>query len=241
MSYQPEPFLGDLEDLPEYLQRQLQLISAEFESGVDVVQLSELYEEPLKPRLGMLVLADGAIWDPGEGAGFYGFDGFWHFLGGTGQGGLLEQSGVAVSHTGDTNETTLKVVSIPAGVPGVNGSLISQALWSCTPDSLNAKTPRMRFGALGAAATHAGVEYEAVPFGSVASYRSFRQIFNRNSEISQVGAAAALTGGIGGSPAALVTSAVDTTAGSEIEFSAQLANAGEQITLEAYSIRWVLG
>lgn len=41
----------------------------------EFLQLQELNVAPLKPRTGMVVLADGTNWDPGSGAGFYGYYG----------------------------------------------------------------------------------------------------------------------------------------------------------------------
>ena len=78
--YVPEPFLGD-ENVPEYIQRELQRISEAFE-GVRAVELDELHVEPTKPRNGLIALADGTDWNPGSGAGFYGYSaGAWVFLG----------------------------------------------------------------------------------------------------------------------------------------------------------------
>jgi hypothetical protein len=43
--------------------------------------LQELNAAPDKPREGMIVLADGTNWDPGDGSGFYGYrDGGWRIL-----------------------------------------------------------------------------------------------------------------------------------------------------------------
>lgn len=39
------------------------------------LELQELHEAPAKVRAGMVVLADGTDWDPGSGAGFYGYYG----------------------------------------------------------------------------------------------------------------------------------------------------------------------
>ncbi len=63
-------------------------LRAEFEKiekafvDFDYLQLKELNVEPTKPRSGMLVLADGSNWNPGSGAGFYGYyGGSWSKLG----------------------------------------------------------------------------------------------------------------------------------------------------------------
>lgn len=51
-------------------------------TGVDFMVLKKLNKEPAKRRTGMVVLADGSDWDPGSGAGFYGYNaGAWVKLG----------------------------------------------------------------------------------------------------------------------------------------------------------------
>jgi hypothetical protein len=81
MKYVPEPFLGQIEDVPEYLQRQLWLITEAFD-GIEFIELPELHVAPDKPRNGMIILADGTDFNPGSGAGFYGYSGgAWTFLG----------------------------------------------------------------------------------------------------------------------------------------------------------------
>src|SRR5688500_6060251 len=63
---------------------------------------------------------------------------------------VLAQSAVAASHTGNTTETTLATVTVPANAIGANGRLRVTSLWSHT-NSANSKTLRVRFG--GAAGT----------------------------------------------------------------------------------------
>lgn len=47
-----------------------------------IFQFSESHVEPGKPRDGMVVLADGTDWDPGAGAGYYGYhSAAWNKLG----------------------------------------------------------------------------------------------------------------------------------------------------------------
>jgi hypothetical protein len=41
----------------------------------DITRLQEFHREPEKPQEGMMVLADGTDWNPGSGAGFYGYRG----------------------------------------------------------------------------------------------------------------------------------------------------------------------
>ena len=85
--YFPTPIHGaalSQGDLVEYLQRELQQISV----ALDLVQqgrfLPERTAAPGKPRDGMVVYADGATWDPGQGEGFYGYaNGVWIYFGGS--------------------------------------------------------------------------------------------------------------------------------------------------------------
>ena len=63
---------------PDWWRRELEHL----EQAFGTVQLKELYAEPSRPRTGMVVLADGSSWDPGSGAGFYGYyGGNWVKLG----------------------------------------------------------------------------------------------------------------------------------------------------------------
>jgi hypothetical protein len=46
------------------------------------ILLATSYAAPSKPQDGMIVKADGTHWDPGSGAGFYGYSGSaWVLLG----------------------------------------------------------------------------------------------------------------------------------------------------------------
>jgi hypothetical protein len=71
--YYPGPTPFDAKQLPAYLRAELERIAAELK--VTTIQLTELHVEPPKPRDGQIVLADGTDWDPGSGAGFYGYQG----------------------------------------------------------------------------------------------------------------------------------------------------------------------
>ncbi len=74
------PFSMD-PNLAEWLTSELAEIERAFVE-IDEINLPELNVEPEKPRDGMIVLADGTNWNPGSGAGYYGFQsGSWTFLG----------------------------------------------------------------------------------------------------------------------------------------------------------------
>ena len=64
-----------------WLDQELQRLEQVLER-FDKVSLTETNVAPAKPRLGDVRLADGVNWNPGSGAGFYGFyGGNWVKLG----------------------------------------------------------------------------------------------------------------------------------------------------------------
>lgn len=68
--------------LLSWLEAELREISAEFNRGVESILLEEMHTAPDRPRTGMIVLADGTNWNPGAGAGYYGYyGGAWNKLG----------------------------------------------------------------------------------------------------------------------------------------------------------------
>jgi hypothetical protein len=138
---------------------------------------------------------------------------------------VLCQSGEAVSHTGSTTETALATCTIPAGAMGTSGCLDINAYFTYT-NSGNTKTVRARFsGAAGSiygtagATTNAGTRFVGLT------------ICNRNAADSQVGT----NGATFAWPA--ITSAVDTTAVTTVVLTGALANAGDTVSLESYSVK----
>lgn len=80
--YQPRAVPSDPAALPAFLQQELLNIARATLEGNQFLSLEMLYVAPAKPRDGMVVLADGTNWNPGSGAGFYGYRaGAWRFLG----------------------------------------------------------------------------------------------------------------------------------------------------------------
>ena len=62
MSYQPSG---------QSVEAELQRISEALEQAVDHVTLRVLTVAPARPRDGVVVCADGTLWNPGSGAGIY--------------------------------------------------------------------------------------------------------------------------------------------------------------------------
>ena len=61
--------------LPGFLLSELRKLQEAMSTEVNMLLLETLYVAPTKPREGMLVKADGTSWNPGSGAGFYGYRG----------------------------------------------------------------------------------------------------------------------------------------------------------------------
>lgn len=147
---------------------------------------------------------------------------------------VLAASAVAASNTGNTAETVLATVSIPAGALGPNGVLRVTSTWSHT-NSANAKTPRIRLGGSSGTVICAPV---LTTTGSLAIQRT---VHNRNAQNSQVMMGAASSNTFATSTGAPLTASIDTSAAQDLVFTGQLANAGETITLEAYLVELLHG
>lgn len=78
--YTPAQPPTDPKQLAAFLQQELARISREFAAPTH--QLQPQAAAPARPRDGLIVLADGTNWNPGSGAGYYGYrSGAWHLLG----------------------------------------------------------------------------------------------------------------------------------------------------------------
>lgn len=66
------PYNGplDLEGLLSYVQEELDSIRRDLVES-STIELRPIYAEPTKLREGMLVFADGTVWNPGGGKGVY--------------------------------------------------------------------------------------------------------------------------------------------------------------------------
>ena len=141
---------------------------------------------------------------------------------------ILAASAAASSHTGDTNETTLATITVPAGAMGANGYVVIESLWTIT-NSANNKITRAKFG---------GTTMMSATFTTEATYNNLVRVANRNATNSQVSSTTTVgSGGWGQSTSATNTAAIDTTASVSITLTGQLANTGETITLESYVAR----
>jgi hypothetical protein len=80
--YRPRNVPPEANNIPQFLDQELRNISEAMASPVFVLALATSHKEPAKLADGYVVLADGADWNPGSGAGYYGYRaGAWRFLG----------------------------------------------------------------------------------------------------------------------------------------------------------------
>ena len=139
---------------------------------------------------------------------------------------IIAHSGVAAPLTGTVAKTTL--ATIPISGLGINGELEIWTLWSWT-SSANNKTPRIELG---------GTAFFNPTLTTNQSGQGVTIIRNRGAANSQIGfASAAGTLGTGASGNAVVTGAVDTSTSQDLIISGQLANSGETLTLEGYTVK----
>lgn len=83
MSYKVRDIGTDLseEDWRTYIMEQFKAIEFAF-AAPKIPLIPILTSAPVNPSDGMIVGADGTSWNPGSGAGYYGYrNGAWHFLG----------------------------------------------------------------------------------------------------------------------------------------------------------------
>ena len=76
MTYSPGVIISEKDpELAVMIAQELAEIAKAF-AAVDNIVLKTLHEEPVKPREGMIVLADGTNWNPiAAGGGYYGYYG----------------------------------------------------------------------------------------------------------------------------------------------------------------------
>lgn len=144
-----------------------------------------------------------------------------------GVGGLVAKSGAAVSHTGNTIETTLATIAIPANSLGANGVLRVVTMWS-VPNSANTKTGRVRLGAttiaslVGTVITTMRMDTTLLALNATNSQNTV-SFYSRGSD-------AILVQGF-------ATSATDMTLSQNLTITAQLALGTETMTLVGYIIQ----
>lgn len=141
---------------------------------------------------------------------------------------MLGSNAVQASHTGSLSETVLKTLTIPAGSMGPNGVIRVTYIASHT-NSANNKIIRVRLGGL------SGTIYMSDTVTTTSSTRASRMIHNRNSQASQISFPSGV-GGFGPTGSALITGTVNTAVAQDLVITALLADVGETIAIEAYTV-----
>lgn len=137
---------------------------------------------------------------------------------------VIAHSAAALTAPADTSENALVSLTIPGGVIGANGAVITHEKWSYT-NSANAKTFRVRYGST--------LMYA---FGATTTTAFIKSTFitNRNSESSQIGDSNVAA--FGTTTQTFYTGTVDTSADFTLNITGQKASGGESLILESYSI-----
>lgn len=80
--YAPNNVPANPAEMPQFLQQELLNLQKALSGPFSFLLLDKQYVPPNRLFEGMVVLADGTQWNPGSGAGFYGYrDGGWKLLG----------------------------------------------------------------------------------------------------------------------------------------------------------------
>jgi hypothetical protein len=142
---------------------------------------------------------------------------------------IIGQSSVAVSHTGDTASFSFAVIPIPANAMGPNGMLRVTTLWTFT--GTLSKNAQVTFsntpGGTGL------VLNQAITTGL--SVHDVRDIRNANSVTAQK-ILSPNTAPYGVNAPSVVALAVNTAAACYVNMAGVMTNAGESMTLEAYTV-----
>lgn len=145
---------------------------------------------------------------------------------------VISANATGWAHTGDTVETLLVAVPIPAGLIGL-GQLEIFSLWTYTNNADN-KRLVARFGT---AADLTGTTILDITLTTTASAHVLTRLANRTVS-SQVTYNRTNSASFGTSGAAISTAAINTALSTFVVFAAQCTTSGaDTITLEAYTIR----
>lgn len=144
----------------------------------------------------------------------------------------LACSNTAVSHTGDTAETTLVDYTLPANTLPANGTLRITMLWSRNSGGTSTVQPRVRFS------TISGTRFETFSAQSTTNltFQTVMYIYANNATNAQKAWGGNTNLPYQVSTSGLIIGAVDTTSATHLVFTGQCVNSGDTISLESYTI-----
>lgn len=152
-----------------------------------------------------------------------------NYLGAIGGWRVLAKSAVAVTHTGNTTETALATITIPAGALGPNGAIRVTAL-TTNNNNANIKTTRFRWD------TISGTDFLGYATTTNITHQPQRTIWNRNSASSQISVPSGITNPFAAISITPTTAAINTAVATTFVITGQLANAADTVTLESYLV-----
>lgn len=138
----------------------------------------------------------------------------------------LKIMGQGVSHTGNTNETTLDSFTLKANTLGYYDAIFIQAIFSYT-NSANNKNFKVTLGAS---------NIINVDFTTSAQCTRYAMMWANGALNSQVVANSAFTGGYGTVASAITTLSEDLGTDLVVAVKTTLANAGETATIAGWSV-----
>lgn len=147
----------------------------------------------------------------------------------------LAQSGASTNLTGTTSETALVTYTLPGGLMSTVGQLEIIFMYSYT-NSANSKTMRIKHSAVGGGA--GGDTYYSCAVTTTQVTNGICCIHSNNSVSAQKGWGIGSTGpsGLGALSSSLRQFTRGLSNDSDIVLTGQLANSGETLTVESYSI-----
>lgn len=142
----------------------------------------------------------------------------------------------SITHTGNTNETELARLALPAGLPGLHGLFEVYNSWLVNNDA-SGKTGSTKLGAAAAAVGSCTALRSAAIAGAL-TLHEIAQWKNQASASSQK-AFGALSGGlsIGTASGAAPTAAINTAAAFDIVWTGTLTDGTDSITLNAWAVK----
>lgn len=171
---------------------------------------------------GCLLSSDGSIWKPASGSC------------------TLYQTGVQTTmHTGDTTETNVLTVTIPAGLLNVTDGLKINA--QCVKTNTNSTvTYNIRWSSVSGGANGTQLANIASSSATKLSESLKRTLWNRGSISTQVSEAATNVG-TGESTNTGATFSINTASAAYLNFTVTDANAGDTAGYDAVTVEWAPG
>lgn len=145
---------------------------------------------------------------------------------------VLASDATGWTHTGNTTETTMVTVNLPAPNNGPNGWLRITTLWSTPVNDASAKNGRVRIG---------GTEVDRSYLVSNRAHSKMTSLRNRGATNSQIASGATAQNSHSVTGAAVSTYSFDMTGPLTITFTIQNAANGDSTTLEYYLIEALYG